>query len=270
MKKPSPNNRFPTRFFLLTFFLSLPFYILNALAYERVLGRPEIGAIYIALFTFTPILAASFLTFRTNGYQGLKALLAKTFDWRKIKKSRWYFAIVLLQPLLFLLSLVSLVLLGFHMPPSLTPLMALPVVIPFIFLLAAGEEVGWMGYAFEPMEKRFGTLKAVFVLGIIWAFWHLPFFMYIFPDPFVLTSQFLTLIAGRVLLVWIFCNTGRSVFGSILFHASGNAAMVAFPEIQALVPWGSIIYFAFILGTASIVTLLWRRSGEKQTKLTNQ
>jgi hypothetical protein len=36
-------------------------------------------------------------------------------------------------------------LVGVPILPVLTPLMALPAVFPFFFLLAAGEEVGWMG-----------------------------------------------------------------------------------------------------------------------------
>lgn len=50
-------------FFTLTFLLSVPFYILNALAYLNFVGKPEMGALYIALFTVTPIGSPSILTF---------------------------------------------------------------------------------------------------------------------------------------------------------------------------------------------------------------
>jgi membrane protease YdiL (CAAX protease family) len=83
-------------------------------------------------------------------------------------------------------------------PPALTPLVALPVVFLFLFILAAGEEVGWMGYAFDSMQTRYGALHAALVIGIIWAFWHVPFFVFIMPDLFVLTAQFLGLIGIRI------------------------------------------------------------------------
>lgn len=257
MKSSNSKNNFLVKFFALTFLLSIPFYILNMLANLNVVGRSELGPLYISLFTFTPIASASILTLRKRGSQGLKELLARIFDFKRITKSRWYMVIVLLPPFLFLLSLLLVVLLGFQVPPALAPVVALPALIPFTFLLAAGEEVGWMGYAFEPMESRLGALRAALVLGVIWAFWHVPFFIFMMPDPYVFTAQFFTLIGSRLLLVWIFNNTGKSVFAAILFHALENTALMTFPELKAIIPWGSAIYCGLILVAAIFVTLFW-------------
>ncbi len=41
------------------------------------------------------------------------------------------------------------------------------------FIGALGEEVGWSGYIIEPLQNRYGALKASLVLGIIWAVWHI-------------------------------------------------------------------------------------------------
>ena len=38
-------------------------------------------------------------------------------------------------------------------------------------------------------------------------------------------AQLLTLIANRVLVTWIFNNTGKSVFAAIVFHAADNTAL---------------------------------------------
>jgi len=244
-------------FFALTLFLSVPFYILNVLAYLSVVGKPELGALYIALFTVTPIASASILTFRRRGNGGLKELIGRIFDFKRIAKSRWYVATLLLSPLIYMLSLVCFVLLGTPVPPALTPLVALPVVFPFFFLLAAGEEVGWMGYAFEPMEARGSALRAAIVLGMIWAFWHFPFFVFMMPDPFVLTAQVCTLVGTRVLVAWIFNNTGKSVFATIVFHAVDNSALVTFPEMNAITPWGSAMLCGLVIVAAVVVTLLW-------------
>jgi membrane protease YdiL (CAAX protease family) len=257
MKNSNSTSDSLVAFFTLTFLLSVPFYLLNALAYLNVVGKHEMGALYIALFTVTPIASASILTFRRRGSQGLKELLGRIFDFKRIAKSRWYMAIILLSPLIFLFSLALIVLLGMPVPPALTPLAALPAVLPFFFLLATGEEVGWMGYAFESMQARDGALRAALVLGMVWALWHVPFFVFMTSDPFVLTAQFLTLMGTRVLVAWIFNNTGKSVFAAILFHAVDNAALVAFPEIKAIVPWGSAIRCGLIMIAAFVVTLLW-------------
>lgn len=257
MKNSNSTSDSLVAFFTLTFLLSVPFYILNALAYLNVVGKPEMGALYIALFTVTPIASASILTFKKRGSQGLKELLGRIFDFKRIAKNRWYVAILLLYPLIFLLSLVWIVLSGTSIPPALTPLVALPGVFPFFFLLAVGEEVGWMGYAFAPMQARGSALRAALVLGMIWAFWHVPFFVFMMPDPFVLTAQVLSLVGTRILVAWIFNNTGKSVFAAILFHAVDNTALVTFPEIMAIKPWGSAMYCGLVMFAAVVVTLLW-------------
>ena len=257
MKNLNSTSDSLVAFFTLTLLLSVPFYILNALAYLNVVGKPEMGALYIALFTVTPIGSASILTFRRRGSKGLKELLWRIFDFKKIEKSRWYIVIILLSPLIFLLSLVCIDLLGMQVPPALTPLVTLPAVFLFFFILAAGEEVGWMGYAFESMQARDSALRAAIVLGMIWAFWHVPFFIFMMPDPFDLIAQFITLVGIRILMAWIFNNTGKSVFAVILFHAVDNTALVTFPEIKAITPWGSAMICGLIMIAAFVVTLLW-------------
>ena len=209
MPHSNSTNDSPAAFFAITFLLSVPFYILNALAYLEVVGKPEIGAAYIALFTVTPMASASILAFRGRGRRGLKELLGRVFDFKRIAGSRWYVAILLLPPLIFLLSLACMVLAGEPIPPALAPLVALPAVFPFFFLLAAAEEVGWMGYAFETMQSRGSALHAALVLGIIWAFWHVPFFVFMMPNPIVAGAQLLMLVGNRVLVVWVFNNTSR-------------------------------------------------------------
>ena len=247
----------PVAFFVLTFLLALPFYVLNALAYSNVLFEPEIGALYVSLFTLTPIASASILTFRSGGWKGVKRLLGRIFDFKRIAKKKWYAAILLLMPLIFMLSVGVTVMSDVPIPAALTPAVALPAVLLFFFILAAGEEVGWMGYAFEPMQARGGALEAALVLGVIWAVWHVPFFVFMMPDRVILLAQLLTLVGTRVLLAWIFNNTGKSVFAAILFHAADNAALVTMPEIQAISPWGAVVHSGFVLIAAGVVTLLW-------------
>lgn len=257
MKKPNSTFGNPIVFVALTFLLSMPFYILNALAYFNILGKSGMASLYIALFTFTPIASASILTLRSRGKRGLRELLIRIFDFKRIANRRWYLVIILIPAFLSVLSLFLTVVFGNSVPDAMTPFVALPALILFFFLLATGEEVGWMGYSFEPMEEYLGALRAALVLGTIWAFWHVPFFIFIFPDPFVLAAQFFTLVGTRVLVVWIFNNTGKSVFAAILYHTFGNAVMVTFPEIKGIIPWGSIIYCVLILIAAIVVTLLW-------------
>jgi membrane protease YdiL (CAAX protease family) len=244
-------------FFLLTFLLSLPFYILSVLAYLNVVGKPEMSALYIALFTVAPIASASFLTYRRRGNHGLKELVMRIFDFKRIANNQWYLAILLLSPLIFLLSLAWIVFLGMPIPPAMTPFLALPAVFLVFFLMAAGEEVGWMGYAFDSMQARSSSLRAALLLGIIWALWHVPFFVFMITDSFVFIVMVIRIMVFRVLIVWIFNNTGKSVFAATLFHAVDNTALVIFPEIGAIEPWGSAMSCGLVIVAAVVATLLW-------------
>jgi len=247
----------PTAFFALTFVLAAPFYILNALAYLEILGGPGMGPVYIALLTITPIASASLLTLRRRGRKGLKQLLRKIFDLGRIGNCRWYGAIVLLPLLISLLSLGGILLSGARLPPAMLPLAALPVVLPFFFVLAAAEETGWMGHAFEPMEARYGALRAALLLGVIWAIWHLPFFVLMMPGAIVFSAQVVTLVSTRVLIVWAYNNAGKSVFASILFHAMTNALMLTLPNTTTIGTLGPAISSGLVLSAAVVVTLLW-------------
>ena len=52
-------------------------------------------------------------------------------------------------------------------------------------------------------------------------------------------------------------GAGKSVFAAILYHAVYNTALVTFPEIKAIIPWGSAIFCGIIMIAAFVVTLLW-------------
>ncbi len=247
----------PAAFFATTFVLAVPFYILNALAYLEILGEPGIAPIYIALFTFTPIASASLLTFRQRGRDGLRRLLWRIIDFRRIGNYRWYGAILLLPALIALLSLGGSILAGVDLPPGAAPLAALPLVLSFFFVLAAGEEAGWMGYAFDPMQARYGAFRAALGLGIVWAAWHVPFFVFMMPETIVFTAQVVSLASTRVLIAWIYNNSGRSIFAATLFHAAGNALMITLPDTSTSGTLGPAISCGLVMSAAIVVTLLW-------------
>ncbi len=265
MLNSSRTKNSTVAFFALTFLFSVPFYILNALAYLHIFGEPEMGAMYIALFTFTPIASALILTSREHGSQGPKKLLSRIFDFKRITKSLWYLVILFLSPLIYMVSITILVLSSAQFPPAMSPLISLPAVFLFFFILAAGEEVGWMGYVFEPLQEGIGSLKAALVLGVIWSLWHIPFLVFMLEDLVVLIMQIIMLIGARILIVWIFNNTGKSVFAAILFHAADNTSLVIFPEIKAIIPWGSVLLCSIILTTAAAVTVTWGSKSVKHT-----
>jgi len=92
-----------------------------------------------------------------------------------------------------------------------------------MFLITGiGEELGWMGYAIDPMQNRWGALKASIILGLVWSLFHfIPDLQNRQTADWILWHRLRT-VAFRILIVWVYNNTGKSVFSAILFHAVNN------------------------------------------------
>lgn len=237
-------------FFLLTFIFTLPAYILIGLASKSIILSPEMAFSFVPLSAFAPIGAALLLTFKENGRNGVKKLFGRAFDHKRITRKIWYLPIFFLPPFLVILALGVTILLGLPLVDALFPVWAAPLVFLLFFGGALGEEVGWMGYAFEPMQERWHTFKAALLLGLIWALWHVPMYVFLIDDPAMLTAQLLFPLAIRILIVWIFNNTGKSLFAAILFHTMYNVAYGVFAT-------NTVVATLFAIITAVVVTFLW-------------
>ncbi len=107
---------------------------------------------------------------------------------------------------------------------------------------AVGEEVGWRGLLQEPMMRRWGTLGGVTLLGLVWAFWHLPANLagYNFSEHPVLGALVLfpvRLVADSFVMAWLTRRAG-SFWPAVLFHGSVNGILqgVAYSSLVPNVP----------------------------------
>ena len=82
-------------FFILTFLLSLPFYVFAFLV------PPEMALLAGLTLTLAPVSAALILVFRQNRSSGAMVLLKRAFDYKRIPKARWFIPILLLWPVIF-------------------------------------------------------------------------------------------------------------------------------------------------------------------------
>lgn len=96
---------------------------------------------------------------------------------------------------------------------------------------ALGEEIGWRGYLYPRLEKKFGVVRAVIIGGIIWGVWHYPgiyaghsFGHGYMGEPFTgfLVFTLYATACGSV-LYYITKKTG-SVWAAAFMHAMNNAA----------------------------------------------
>lgn len=238
--KTARRTRSVELFFLLVFLLSLPVYLLR-------LVPP-----YSLLMVFNPFIAASILTSREEGLSGVRRLWKRTFDYRRIRRKVWYIPILLLMPAAMALQYGLMRLMGESIPRLQFPLLMIPVYFVAFFILAIGEEVGWSGYALDPLQERWGALPAGVILGAVWALWHLVPYALLHP-PLWVAGQCLATVMARVLMVWIYNNTGGSVFGMILFHAMINMGSV--PDYGFR--YDPVLVGPILALMAAVVVFLW-------------
>jgi uncharacterized protein len=242
------------RFFLLVFVLSIPFWLFDVL-----IQLPKVIPINLpisSLMAFDPLIATTLiLTFRYKNSAGLKELVKRAFDYRRIRKKRWYIPIIFLAPAMLFLAYGVAYLTGVPLPELETPILLVAILFPLFFITALGEEVGWLGYAIDPMQDRSGALYASIILGTVWGLWHLWGYIQLNNGLDWAIWQFLGSIPLRILIVWLYNNTGKSILSGVIFHAMINVSEFSFPNFGSHYdPFISAIIFTAV---AAIVVFLW-------------
>ena len=242
------RSRSPLTFFSLVFAFSLPFWLIGA-----VTGRQLFPGLPVSALMFVcPVTAASILVYRETKTAGVIDLLKRSFDAKRISAKVWYAPIVLLMPGVTLLTYGLMRGIGLPLPTPPFPVLTAPAMFLAFFVAALGGESGWSGYVIDPMQARWGALQASMLLGLVWAAWHWVPLMQVHRSPAWIAWWSLYTVAVRVLLVWLYNNTGKSVFAAVLFHAFTNVSGITFshayePRITGLI----------VAGAAAIVTVVW-------------
>ena len=117
----------------------------------------------------------------------------------------------------------------------------------------SGEEIGWRGFALPRLQRTHSALASSMLLAFAWAAWHLPAFFYV-PSyavigPAILPGFFLGLLAGSIVLTWLYNSSGGSVLAAILWHASFNfvtgspnaAGLAAAVTSTLVMAWAAIV-----------------------------
>ena len=63
-------------------------------------------------------------------------------------------------------------LIGLPVPTPQFPVLATLVQVVMFLVAGLGEELGWSGYAIEPIQARWNALRASLLLGTIWTTFH--------------------------------------------------------------------------------------------------
>lgn len=128
-------------------------------------------------------------------------------------------------------------------------------------LLAFGEELGWRGYLQGELVRQLGLSRGVALLGLVWAYWHLPVVLmgYNYPATPVLGAMVLLPLVGIGLSYFLAGVTlgARSLWPAVIGHGSVNAffgVLVYSMDFHAPRLWGDGIV---IVATSILGALGW-------------
>lgn len=140
---------------------------------------------------------------------------------------------------LVIIAVTTVVLAAIGGPVDLDQPVQSPVLIAIVFIFGLtvsgglNEEPGWRGFAQPHLNDRYSALTASLIIGVVWAGWHLPYFLIpIAPHSgFTLINQigwFIGIILLSVILAWAYNGTG-SVLIVMVLHAMANTADILLP-----------------------------------------
>jgi CAAX protease family protein len=230
------------------------------------------------LSIFGLALPAFLVTAATDGKDGVRDLLHRILRWRV--GVHWY--------LLALFGLLLATLLGAIPFLGLTPIQELAqkwellftlylwgglwgVLVPFL-LINLWEETGWTGFMQHTLQERHGPLLASLIVAPFFALIHFPPLFVSgwlgdkdpslgdFPSALFqvgITAIFAVFI--RVLIMWLYNGSGRSVLIVALFHSAFNATSgsenitpILIPGTAAsLIPIAAVAVIAVVLAAVT-------------------
>lgn len=204
-----------------------------------------------------PCIAGILMTYFVDGKKGLRGLLSRMLKWRV--SLRWYAAALLIFPALILAVLLVL---SAGVSPAFSPNFITFGIMAGLF---AGfvEEIGWTGYAYPKMRLKHSTLRTAFYLALLHGLWHVvadylgssqSYGLYWLPRFLVMWVVAMT--AMRIILIWIYNNTGSLLLAQ-LTHASSTGFLVILgpspitPANETL--WWAIYAVVLWLAAGSII-----------------
>lgn len=204
--------RTPWRFFALTFLLAVPFWVLGWQWGALLLP----GLPVAALGAICPGLAAVILARREGNAGGFLLRSVSVFG-----GTGWPFFAILLA-----LGVGTATFAVLHIVQGTSFAIARPAklaVLIVMFLIGAWcEELGWSGYATDPLTAKHGTFVAALIIGIVWAVWHYIPLLQAGHDAMWIAWWTLGTLATRFILVGLYTGGGGSVPAAVLFHATSN------------------------------------------------
>ena len=201
--------------------LQLPIDLSEGLAFNAVVAIASIFGVALPAFVVTAA---------TGGKHGVRDLLGRSLKWRV--GARWY--------LIALFGLLTIMLVGGSVFLGVAPLEALmekwplfftlflpEVLFPFLFIQIF-EEAGWTGFMQHTLQERRGPLLASILVAPAFVLQHLPILLMDagvgLSSLIIVGALVVVAVFFRIVVMWLYNGSGRSVLIVALFHSAYNSA----------------------------------------------
>jgi membrane protease YdiL (CAAX protease family) len=210
---------------------------------------------------FGPLVGAVSLAFINERKEGINQLLKKF--WNFHLKKKWIIVIFFLFPILSGIAFLTAIFIEGMIPELIWTSQPWLLIFWFfiLFTYAGGlaEEFGWRGYAIDRLQDKYNAFYSSIGLGVIWAFWHLPFWFVAGGSH--QRSSFLwflvMVIFLSILYTWIYNNTEGNLLAVTVFHAMSNlAVIILFPLSQT--SYGGFNYFLIIIIFTILIIVIFK------------
>ena len=225
-----------TTFLVLTFALSLPFYIVAAGTDELpllILIAPGLAALITRLIYQRNVRDLGWKLMKTDAQP-------QWWQWQNSRYLGLSYALpivvgILVYGLTWTVVPGSLLTEGGASGAAVAFVSAVTVGILFLAALSIGEEVAWRGFLLPELTKVSNFPIAAIISGLIWAAWHYPLIFFA-PGLFDFSALHwyytapmftLSLVAVSVVLGWLRLKTG-SVWPAVIAHGSHNSFTLSF------------------------------------------
>lgn len=257
MNQPSiKNQRRLLPFFILTFGFS--WLVWSSMIFFQLSENYFLPMLFLG--AFGPAVSAITMLFTYGSREERKSFFKRLYDFRRIGIKCLFF-IFLVFPAILIAGYFIYHLFGGSYPALSDYFGGMDTISGFLSIMGImliggplSEEPGWRGYALEPLQQKFGAVRASIILGIIWTTWHLPLFFIEGTSQFqkgfgfAFWSWAFQLILISLIFTLVYNRTGKSILAAIFLHLMAN---MAYPLNLDLT--GEIVFSCFRLIIALVV-----------------
>ena len=148
------------------------------------------------------------------------------------------------------------------------------------FALFFGEEYGWRYYLQPLVQKKFGAMKATFIIGMMWGIWHMPLnLLYYNTLNDALLSVIMQIISTTIIGIFFayFYMKTQNIWCPIILHYLNNTLASIYPssstgtrDIAVIPVIAAIAGINFVLFGWPIFTKFYRNRKNRNQTLEEQ